>query len=388
MILSLSVIHNCNSSCRYCGGIERLYDGQRVRPMGYEKICDLLEIAREYGIKNLIVTGGDPFFREDIFSILEYGAELGYMISLITDGMLISKDKAKKLSQISHIEKVRVSMESPEKKTFEYYRGKGTYEKVVTGIRNLRKYDVPTGVGFTVYPENISSIGEMINFCAAEDISFIRIIFGVSAYRARDLYFGEEFIQQITMNIIGYILNNKYILNNRYANFGTIDSSTPIEIISGKECPAGKDYFFIDSKGRMLPCPFIPEQCNDIMRIEKIHSVKDFKTMRDHMFNLSDRIYHNLRGKCKDCELSKRCKGGCLVEKLTKGYEIYDEQPTCVKNILEKTIKEFSHAKEVEEVLDLWVYYTHLWKVSEMPNVFCTRQLPMWTIPLNVRRFY
>ena len=383
MILALSITHRCNLSCRYCGGIERKYDGQKIKDISYEEICGLLEIGRKYRIKNLTITGGEPFVRKDIFRILEYGAELGYAISILSNGTLINKDKAKKLSQISHIEQVRVSMESPEKETFEYYRGNGAYEKVLTGLRNLHKYSVPTGIGFTVYPENVDIVERMVRFCVAEDIHLIRIVYGVSAYQARNLHFGKEFIQQILIRII-----NSMIKYNKYINLETINSPTPVEIISGKECPAGKYYFFVDSTGRMIPCPFIPEECKDIIRIEKVHSVDDFKNMKDYMLNLSDRIYHNLRGKCKNCELNKRCKGGCLAEKLTKGYKIYDEQPICIKNILEEVIKKFNHAKGVEDILDLWVYYTHLWKISEMSNVYCTRQLPIWTIPLNVGKFY
>ena len=380
MILGLSVTHQCNVSCRYCGSIERKYDNQQVTPIGYKEICNLLDIGRDYKITHLTITGGEPFLRKDIFEILEYAHELDYTISMFSNGTLINKERAEKLSKISHLNRVRVSMESPQKDLFEYYRGERTYKKALTGIKNLIKYNVPIGVGFTAYPENVSSIEDMAAFCAAKGIPLLRVMFGVSVHRAENVTFSREFIKEVVTRII------KVIHKSNYVTIEPLNPKTAINILSARESPAGKYYYYVDSAGRLVPCPFIPEECSDVLRIQKVESVRDFERMRDYMSGLSERIYHHARGACRTCELRSKCKGGCLTEKITKGCTIYDEQPTCIKHILEEATRKFKRG-EIKSVLDLWVYCLYQWKITQMTDMLCIRQLPVWTILLNVEEF-
>ncbi|MBT9162129.1 MAG: putative mycofactocin radical SAM maturase MftC [Dehalococcoidia bacterium] len=143
-------------------------------------------MAKEVGCRVLTIAGGEPLLRRDLPEILRYASGLDYSIGLLTNGVLITDEVASELSK-SGVAYVRVSMESADKGRFEEYRGKDTFEKVKQALYNLKKHAVCVAVGATIYPENISEIDSLIDFCLAHQVDFIRVAPGLRIGLAKDL---------------------------------------------------------------------------------------------------------------------------------------------------------------------------------------------------------
>lgn len=375
MNLSISVTSSCNLDCKYCGGWEKLYHHTDMF-LAYEDVCKILSIAKEFGAKRLTITGGEPFLHNKLYNILEYASELGYWIHITTNGTLINDEIAKQLSRFPRIYSIRVSIDSPHKNICDNLRGEGVFKKVLFAINNLKKYYLPVSIGMTIINKNVNDVESMVKFCIEKEISYLRITPVVNVLKVKDINYA--FFEKILYNSICAIIRYK---DSVYLNKLRL-KTPPLSMVYDKNCSAGIGYFFIDCKKTMVPCPFIPAEYKEITKIENVSSIKDFQIMRNIMKNLKSKLSHNLRGKCGVCSINQKCMGGCLVEKATRGGSLYDEQPICMKvilnNVINKAIKKFGH-KEVNKIIGSWINEMYNSEAADF-GLYCMRQLPIWYI--------
>ncbi|MFC1685699.1 radical SAM protein [Nanoarchaeota archaeon] len=89
--MELAVLYACNQNCPGC------YAGDLKSP-AYLTRDQIREIMRKYRPFHVNITGGEPLLRKDIFEIIE-GMPKGVVISLVTNGKLLTKEKLRKLKK-------------------------------------------------------------------------------------------------------------------------------------------------------------------------------------------------------------------------------------------------------------------------------------------------
>ena len=109
--ISLQVTRDCNLNCVYCSEIG---DIPAPSTTAIKKM-----ISNLYGVKRIILTGGEPLMRDDLLEIVEYAKKLQFeTISLATNGVLIRPDFAQNL--VSLVDYIDVSIDGPRRYTIEY----------------------------------------------------------------------------------------------------------------------------------------------------------------------------------------------------------------------------------------------------------------------------
>jgi AdoMet-dependent heme synthase len=129
----------CNLQCTHCF-ISCGPQNHSHEMMTLTQVQTTPEEAKELGVRDYYITGGEVFINPEIFEILE--AILSYgPLDVLTNGTLITPEKSAKLKGIQNRSgfplQFRVSMESFDEEENNKIRGKGTYRKAVEGIRNL-----------------------------------------------------------------------------------------------------------------------------------------------------------------------------------------------------------------------------------------------------------
>jgi len=151
----LAVVHKitfrCNLQCKYCGcwktKRKELTTGQIKKAM------------KEFANAGCVwweITGGEPTIRKDIGEIIKYGKDLGFIVGMITNGLLVKQ----KIDELKYLDCMYISFDGS-KKIHEGLRGKGTHEKVIEAIRLAKEY------GINVYPETVLSRQNIENNCAS-----------------------------------------------------------------------------------------------------------------------------------------------------------------------------------------------------------------------------
>lgn len=132
----LDITHRCNLECNIC----EIRKDKPVDEFTTEEVKTLIDQAIEWGVKEFVLSGGEPFVREDIFEILDFVKEKNYRLGILTNGILLTKDFIKRLLPylISDTLSLTVSLDALTPEIHDDIRGrKGSFEKTFFCLQTL-----------------------------------------------------------------------------------------------------------------------------------------------------------------------------------------------------------------------------------------------------------
>jgi len=150
----------------------------REEEMPKSIIFHIIDQAAAFGIKKIVLTGGEPFLRNDIFEICEYSSDKGMHNTITTNGVLIDEELVKKISS-SKINHIHFSIDGKEK-THDFFRGDGVFKKAteaITLLNNRRKSEnfFSMGIACTVMGMNVHELFDLLKL--AEELGLESINF-------------------------------------------------------------------------------------------------------------------------------------------------------------------------------------------------------------------
>ncbi|MDZ4767574.1 MAG: radical SAM protein [Chloroflexota bacterium] len=144
--------YDCNLRCSYC--VAKSSPNAPRRSIGLENVRRLVDEAVELGIGHIFFTGGEPFLLHDIYDMLAY-ASARVETTVLTNAMLFQSNRLEKLKAIASDRlEIQVSLDGGRAEDHDAYRGKGTWEKTVVGIRALQAEGFRVRLSTTETPAN------------------------------------------------------------------------------------------------------------------------------------------------------------------------------------------------------------------------------------------
>ena len=136
----------CNLKCAHCYVV---YDPSK-KEMTYEQICHILNEITEAGCLWLTITGGDPLIRDDFLDIYTYAKKCGLIITLLTNGTLITPGIADYLKEWPPFA-VEITLNGITKETYERVtRLPGSFDRCMKGIQLLLERNIPLRLKTTI----------------------------------------------------------------------------------------------------------------------------------------------------------------------------------------------------------------------------------------------
>lgn len=127
---------HCNLHCDYC--CVRSSPTAPARALGLARVQRIAREAAELGVKEIFVTGGEPFLLEDIGEIL-LACAAAAPTTVLTNGMLFTGRRAEALRELPRERIVlQISLDSPTPHRHDLHRGKGTWVRALDGIQRAR----------------------------------------------------------------------------------------------------------------------------------------------------------------------------------------------------------------------------------------------------------
>ena len=156
-LLQLAVTGRCNSRCVMCDFWKRPAQGE----LDAGTIERLVSSLKNRGLRSVLITGGEPLLREDVFEVCARIARHGLKLILSTNGLLLEKlgGKAARYFRIAI-----VSLDSHEADAYKRIRGGDDFNRVVDGIRVLKEHGATVFVAHTLQAANIGSLLEFLEF--------------------------------------------------------------------------------------------------------------------------------------------------------------------------------------------------------------------------------
>jgi MoaA/NifB/PqqE/SkfB family radical SAM enzyme len=305
----------CNFNCRMCYIHNQSNDcGAIGRELTTEQWIRLATEARDAGMLDLILTGGEIFLRRDFKEIYESVARMGFNISLYTNASLIDEKKAKWLGKIPPTA-MEITLYGASAETYEKVCGNGNaYEKVVHAIDLLLAEGINIELKTTATEDNLNDYDAMAEFSFKRGIplSIVDYLYPVRSSSQKTnacrltpekLVNFQEIVYHTNRRLFG--IYSKGAAAPDSSNFTEklaqdLDdiAPTPQRAESAFSCNAGSSDFWITWDGRMLPCGALEEPSFHPLVI-------GFNNAWNGLTEACDKI--PVCQECKNCELLSHC---------------------------------------------------------------------------------
>jgi radical SAM protein with 4Fe4S-binding SPASM domain len=111
----------------------------------------------------LVLSGGEPLLRPDIFHLMSYANEKGLVVALATNGTLIDEGMAKRIQE-SGVDRVSISLDGADERTHDAFRRlPGSFGAALAGAQALRAEGVPIQINVTVAKHNADQLDDMVS---------------------------------------------------------------------------------------------------------------------------------------------------------------------------------------------------------------------------------
>lgn len=159
----------CNLQCIHCY-IPTNYRARRE--LTYEQICQILDEIAEEGCLWLLFTGGEPFVRDDFLDIYTYAKKKGMIITIFTNGTLITPEIADYLAECPPFV-VKITLYGMTQETYERITGvRGSYKRCLQGIEMLMERKIPLELRTVVMAKNFHELGAMKRYAEELGVDF------------------------------------------------------------------------------------------------------------------------------------------------------------------------------------------------------------------------
>jgi len=150
----------CNLRCIHCrASATELSSPDDLSTSAAKSIID--QIA-EVSSPILVLSGGEPLFRKDIFELARYGTDKGLRVALATNGTLVTKEVAQKIFD-SGVKRVAISLDGTDAATHDKFRSiPGAFDAALAGFRNLKALGMSVQINTTVARHNAHQLPQML----------------------------------------------------------------------------------------------------------------------------------------------------------------------------------------------------------------------------------
>ncbi len=310
---TLELTRKCNAKCRHCivnAGAEK--DNE----LSTERIMNLLEELSDEGCSNIVLTGGEPFLREDWALFLQKAKALNMQIVMMTNGLKLDDNIIKILKRFNVT--IGISLDGAEAKTHDMIRGvPGIFEHFKEVLPKLRKAGVYAVVATTVMKSNyneLDRIKDLLLKLKAEAWQ-IQVVKPCSRLLESELLSEQEYYK-LAEKIAEF--RQKYgkkmnIVESDCIGYNSI--LTPkLYIKEWAGCECGINSVSIESDGNVKGCP---NMNNSEGNISNIPFRDIWQSHESFKYNRKPNV-DSLEGFCKQCEHKYVCRGGCPTNCKTK----------------------------------------------------------------------
>jgi radical SAM protein with 4Fe4S-binding SPASM domain len=268
----------------------------------------LKEWKEEYGIEfspSFNITGGEPFLRNDIFEVLKEIRSRGFDIYILSNGILIDRERAKILSDLA-ISGVQVSIEGPEK-IHEKIRGKGSFSSALKGVRHLLDQGITVTLNITLSDINADYFMEMVELSSAIGVQRLGFSRLVPSGRGKSLLpnmLKKERVKELYETIIPLKINGLDIVSGDpvLSQMFSTDKKDHGSIATGG-CAAGLSGVTILQDGTITPCRRLDIPIGNIRK----DSLREVWATSEVLLKLRDR--KSYKGRCRSCSRWASCRG-------------------------------------------------------------------------------
>jgi len=335
-LVAWEVTRNCNLNCVHCRAAASRgpYEGE----LDTAKCLRILDQIVEVGKPIVILTGGEPLLRQDVFEIARHGTGKGLRMVMATNGTLITKEITENM-KASGIQRVSISLDGVDAEQHDRFRQvEGAFGEALKGIELLKQEGIEFQINTTITRHNVGQAEEMLRLAVCLGAAAHHIFLLVPTGRAKDmtdqeidareyerlLHWFYDMRSEVPIHLKATCAPHYYrVLRQEAHKRGEkVDFATYGLDAVTRGCLGGTAFCFISHVGVVQPCGYLELDCGDLKNAtfrEVWEESPVFLKLRD---------FSAYKGKCGRCEYLRVC-GGCRARAYESTGDFLEEEPLC-----------------------------------------------------------
>jgi radical SAM protein with 4Fe4S-binding SPASM domain len=337
--IAWEITRRCNLKCVHCRSSSEL-EAAGHPDFSLDQAKAIMDDIASYANPVLVLSGGEPLLRADVFDIARYGTAKGFRMCLATNGTLVNDTICEQI-KAAEIKMVSLSLDGAKAETHDNFRNQqGAFDGVMNAIRLFKKYSIPFLINSSFTVRNRLEIPEIYRLVKSLGATAWYMFMIVPTGRGEDIM--DELIPE---SVYDEILEWHYqtekqdnellmrptcaphycrIVRQKAKEEGEKFARRNLQFSTGgsKGCLAGQLICLIDVDGEVLPCSYFAKSAGNITKIP-------FKTIwEDSKLFLQLRDFKGYKDNCGKCEYVGVC-GGCRARAYAMTGDFLAQEPFC-----------------------------------------------------------
>jgi AdoMet-dependent heme synthase len=336
-ILAWEITRRCNLNCIHCraAASELSPEGE----LSLDEYKALLENVAGFAKPVIILTGGEPLLRPDVYDIAAYGTSLGLTMAVSTNGTFVTDEVAKKL-YTAGVRRCSISLDGSNAEVHDNFRQQpGAFEASIRGIKILQKHGIGIQVNTSLTRRNRADLDNIFKLVKDLGVVAWHMFMLVPTGRGGEIADSELITAQGYEEVLNYMYEK-----NRDEKFEIKPTCAPqyyrilrqrakaegIEVTAERfgvnartrGCLAGMGFGFVSYQGDVFPCGYYPSKAGNV-REQSFSEI-----WQNSPLFLKLRNFKLYEGSCGHCQFIGVC-GGCRARALAVTGNDLAQEPYC-----------------------------------------------------------
>ncbi len=337
--IAWEITRRCNLRCIHCRSASEM-EVKGHPDFSTEEAFRIIDDISSYAKPVMVLSGGEPLIRPDVFDIARYGTEKDLRMCLATNGTLVDDEICERIKE-SGIKIVSLSLDGSNEDVHDDFRNqKGAFSGTINAARLFKKHGIEFIINSSFTKRNQEEIPKVYRLAKELGATAWYMFMIVPTGR------GEEIMSElISKEDYEDILEWHYQMEKDESDMLVRPTCAPhyyrvvlqrsrdekvrfqrrtLKFSTGgaKGCIAGQLICLIDVDGNVLPCSYFPKSAGNIRE----RSFKDIWENSDLFKELRD--FKRYKGRCGSCEYINVC-GGCRARAYSVYGDYLEEEPFC-----------------------------------------------------------
>ena len=337
--IAWEITRRCNLKCIHCRSSSEI-EVKDHPDFSTQEAFRIIDDIISYAKPVIVLSGGEPLLRMDVFEVARYGTEKGLRMCLATNGTLVNDKICEKIKN-SGIKIVSLSLDGSEETVHDNFRNqKGAFAGTINAAQLFQKHGIEFIINSSFTKRNQEDIPRIYKLAkelgATAWYMFMIVPTGRGEEIMNELISKEDYEEVLEwhyqmekgekeMLVRPTCAPHYYrIVLQKSKEEGTKFERRTLKFSTGgaKGCIAGQLIALIDVDGDVLPCSYFPKSAGNI----KVQSFKDIWENSELFKELRD--FKKYKGKCGSCEYVSVC-GGCRARAYSVYGDYLEEEPFC-----------------------------------------------------------
>lgn len=335
-MIAWEVTRSCNLNCIHCRAAA--HRGPYPGEFSTEEALGLIDEIASFAAPVVILTGGEPLLREDVFDLARRGTDRGLRMVIAPNGTLVDAEAARRMKE-SGIQRASISLDGATEATHDRFRQvPGAFAGALRGIDFLKAAGLEFQINTTVTQGNHRELPAILDLAVRLGAAAHHIFLLVPTGRGKDLrdpaisagdyekilhwFYDQQ--EKVPLHLKATCAPHYYrILRQRAKAEGKkVNPETfGLEAMT-RGCLGGIGFCFVSHVGDVQPCGYLEVRSGNV-REKGLREIWEdspvFRQLRD---------FSAYKGRCGRCEYIRVC-GGCRARALDQEGDFMAEEPLC-----------------------------------------------------------